>query len=130
MLKYVFFPVPSPSIYLSRIPDYPIQLFTTNSLVLTCIIEVSDAIDTLVAINTTWSGHSSLFDNRRRVIVSELEGLKPMYETFVTFSSLQSDDSGTYECLANIRPQKLGSIVESPWSFESINIRVSKFLTD
>ena len=112
---------------MTRVPDHPTQLFTTNSLVLTCIIEVSNAVDTPVAINTTWSGHSSLFDNRRRVIVSDLEGLKPMYETFVTFSSLKTHDSGTYECLAKIRPQISGNILESPWSEKSININISKF---
>ena len=60
--------------------------------------------------------------------MSDLEGLKLMYETFVAFSSLKSQDSGTYECLAKIRPQISGSVIDSPWSFESINIRVSKFV--
>ena len=128
--KLLFFPlpVPPPTLLITREPAYPVRLFTTNSLILTCIIQLAPEVDTPVTINSQWTGHSSLTDNQRRVIVSELEGLRPMYETSVTFSTLKSSDSGSYACSANASPltDSSGGIIDSTWSSEALNISVCK----
>ena len=128
-MNYFFsLPVPSPTLLITREPAYPVRLFTTNSLILTCIIQLAPEVDTPVTINSQWTGHSSLTDNQRRVIVSELEGLRPMYETSVTFSTLKSSDSGSYACSANASPltDSSGGIIDSTWSSEALNISVCK----
>ena len=121
-------PVPPPTLLITREPAHPVRLFTTNSLILTCIIQLVPEVDTPVTINSRWTGHSSLTDNQRRVIVSELEGLRPMYETSVTFSTLKSSDSGSYVCSANVSPLNTlsGGVIESTWSSETLNVNVCK----
>ena len=99
------FVVPEPTVTIRRAPLHPAQLFTTDSLALTCVIELIPEVDSYVTINSQWRGHSSLTDRERRVIVSDLEGVKLMYNTSVTFSTLKSSDSGSYLCSASVLPQ-------------------------
>ena len=49
-----------------------------------------------------------------------------MHETSVTFTTLKTNDSGSYLCSANISPQPRmsGQIVESSRSAQTINIAV------
>ena len=110
-----------------RDPEYPVQLFTSHSLVLTCVIELIPEVDSYVTISSRWSGHTSLTDSERRVIVSDLEGIQLMYNTSVTFSSLKSSDNGSYTCSAFISPQPESEhLIGSPVSEESIDISVGK----
>ena len=82
-------------------------------------------MDTYVNIHSQWRGHSSLTENENRVIVSDLEGLKLMYNTSVTFYSLQSSDSGSYVCSATVSPVIDNDIViDSLPSVEEINISI------
>ena len=69
-----------------RAPEHSVQLFTTDSLVLTCVIELIPEADSYVAVNFQWRGHSSLTDSGRRVMVSELEGVHLKYNTSVTLT--------------------------------------------
>ena len=122
-----FYSVPEPTVLTSREPENPLRLYTTDSLTLTCIVEIDPAIDTRVAITSQWSGHSSLTNEGRRVVVSELEGISPSYTSVVTFTTLKSIDSGSYVCSAKVVPdQNPGTVVESNWSSESITIDVGK----
>ena len=122
-------PVPPPALLITREPKHPVRLFTTNNLTLTCVIQLVPEVDTPVSVNSQWTGHSSLSDNQRRVIVSELEGSHPKYESSVTFSTLKSGDSGSYVCSANVSPQTnmSGEVIESSWTSKSLNISVSKY---
>ena len=108
-----------------RVPEHPVQLFTTNQLILRCVVELIPEVDSLVAINSQWSGHSALTDERR-VIVSDVEGIQLVYETSVTFSSLKSSDSGSYVCSANVSPHPSlsGQLIESSRNEQTINIVV------
>ena len=118
--------VPRPTVTIIRDPEHPVELFTTNHLILTCVIELIPQVDSLVTINSQWSGHSSLTDSERRVIVSELQGVRLVHETSVTFSSLKTNDSGSYVCLANVssQPSMSGQVVASSRSVQTINIAV------
>ena len=82
---------------------------TGNPLTLTCSIQVGPAVDTPVMVNTQWIGHTPIFDDGERVIISQSEGEHPFYRSVVKFKSLKSEDAGDYICLANI-----SSLNESP----------------
>lgn len=116
--------VPAPSVVIMQDPNID-QLYTTDSLVLTCMIELIPEVDSLVVINSQWRGHSSLTDSERRVIVSELEGVQLMYHTTVTFNSLKSGDSGSYICSATVNPLS-ENVLGSPSTEESIAILIGK----
>ena len=122
--------VPRPTVTIIRDPEHPVELFTTNHLILTCVIELIPQVDSLVTINSQWRGHSSLTDSKRRVIVSELQGVRLVYETSVTFTTLKSSDSGSYVCSANISPQPRmsGQLIESSRSVQIINIAVGGYI--
>ena len=119
------FLVPEPTISILRDPDGSDQLFTTDSLVLTCVIELIPEVDSFVTISSQWRGHSSLTDSGRRVIVSDLEGVQLAYNTSVTFSTLKSSDSGSYVCSATVSPDvSADSLIESPVGVNTIIISV------
>ena len=108
-----------------RDPLFPTQLITTNSLILTCVIELIPEVDSYVAINSQWRGHSSLTDQERRVIVSDLEGVQLIYNTSVTFNTLKSSDSGSYLCSATVSPNSpTDNLLESPLAESTIRISV------
>ena len=111
-----------------REPEHPMQLFTTDSLVLTCVIDLIPEVDSYVTVNSQWSGHSSLTDRERRVIVSDLEGVRLTYNTSVTFSTLKSSDSGTYTCSATVTPVRERNLIESQTVDETISISVGKLI--
>ncbi|CAI8020956.1 hypothetical protein GBAR_LOCUS12479 [Geodia barretti] len=117
--------IPEPTVTILRAPEHPVQLFTNDSLVLTCVIELIPDVDSYVAINSQWRGHSSLTDSERRVIVSDLEGVQLFYNTSVTFSALKSSDSGSYTCSATVSPIEPEShLMQSHLVEETITISV------
>ena len=121
------FLVPEPTISILRDPEVPDQLFTTDSLVLTCVIELIPEVDSFVTLTSQWRGHSSLTDSERRVIVSDLEGVQLVYNTSVTFSTLRSSDSGSYICSATVGPDVSNSkshLIESSVGVNTIIISV------
>ena len=129
--SYVLCLVPEPRVSIFRDPEYPVQLFTCHSLVLTCVIDLIPEVDSYVAIHSQWRGHSSLTDNERRVIVSDLEGDQLVYRTSVNFNTLKSSDSGYYVCSASINPLALpqsGSLIGSPVNEEEINISIGEVI--
>ena len=108
-----------------RVPEHPLVLFTADSLVLNCVIELIPEVDSYVTISSQWSGHSSLTDSARRVIVADLEGTQLTYNTSVTFNTLKSSDSGSYVFSATISPQSESmNLIESSLNKETITISV------
>ena len=124
ILYFFTFLVPKPTVSILRDPEFPDLLLTTDSLVLTCVIELIPEVDSFVTISSQWRGHSSLTDSERRVIVSDLEGVRLVYNTSVTFSTLQSNDGGTYICSATVSPDVSDSLIESPVGVNTIIISV------
>ena len=109
-----------------RDPAHPSQLLTGNELVLTCVIQLIPEVDTPVNVSSHWTGHPSLSNDTGRVTVFDLEGFHPMYQSYVIFSNLSLNDSGSYDCSANARTNIFGEIVESLWSSETVSFTVSK----
>ena len=110
-----------------RVPEHPLVLFTTDSLVLYCVIELIPEVDSHVTISSQWSGHSSLTDSARRVIIADLEGTQLTYNTSVTFNTLKSSDSGSYVCSATVGQQS-ESMSGSPLNEETITISIGMSL--
>ena len=101
------------------------MLFTTDSLVLNCVIELIPEVDSYITISSQWSGHSSLTDSARRIIVADLEGTRLTFNTSVTFNTLKSVDSGSYVCSATVSPlSESMNLIGSPLNEEIINISV------
>ena len=125
--------VPEPTVSILRDPEVPDQLLTTDSLVLTCVIELIPEVDSFVTISSQWRGHSSLTDRERRVIVSDLQGVQLVYNTSVTFSTLKSSDSGSYVCSATVSPDVSDSqsqLIESSVGVNTIIISVGMCTAD
>ena len=89
------------------------------------MIELIPEIDTPVSIRSQWRGHTSLTDNGRRVVVSDLEGVQLMYNSSVTFSTLKSVDSGIYICSATVTPTE--NLISSGTSEGRITISVGMY---
>ena len=104
---------------ISRDPDSSTQLFTKNSLLLTCTIAVNTAVDTQIFVNTQLGGHPSLSDSPR-VAIS-----RTPYTIQVAFSSLKSRDSGTYECGVQI-VSVVDVVMSSSMVASAINISICK----
>ena len=98
------FTVPEPTVSIFQVAEDPLVLFTTDSLVLNCVIELIPEVDSHIAISSKWNGHTSLRESSRRVIIADLEGEKLTYNTSVTFEYLKSSDSGSYVCSATVSP--------------------------
>ena len=110
-----------------RDPVYPVQLFSSHSLVLTCVIEVIPEVDSYISVDSRWSGHSALTDRERRVIVSDLRGIQLTYNTSVTIRELKSSDSGSYVCSASVTPgPNPNNLIDSSQVEETIRISVGK----
>ena len=125
MCIFSVFTVPEPTISILRVPEHPLVLFTTNSLVLNCVIQLIPEVDSYVTISSQWSGHSSLTDSARRVIVADLEGVQLTYNTSVTFTTLKSSDSGSYVCSATVGPLSDSmNLIASPLNSEEVRISV------
>ena len=121
--------VPPPSVTILRDPDHPVQLFSSHSLVLTCVIQLIPEVDSYVQVDSRWSGHSSLTDRDRRVIISDLRGVQLTYNTSVTISEMRSTDSGSYACSASISPaQPTMNLIESLEVEVTITISVGRYI--
>ena len=96
--------VPAPFVPILRDLEPPIQLSSSHSLVLTCVTQLIPEVDSYITVDSRWSGHSSLTNRERRVIVSDLRGVQLMYNTSVTISEMKWSDSGFYVCSASSSP--------------------------
>ena len=75
------------------------------NLTLICTIQLNTAVDTNVMVNASWTGPAVFASNSQgRISVTSPTGSVPLYETRVFFSPLNSTDSGTYVCQADVRP--------------------------
>lgn len=111
-----FFSVPAPIVRTIRDPDSSTQLYTTDSLVLKCLVELDPAVDTPVAVNTQWSVSAS-----PRVAVSAASRVPP-YPSSIRFSSLKSSDTGTYVCTVQVTSVGNSNVIGSLPTSRSIVI--------
>ena len=81
------------------------QLFTTDTLDLVCRCNIDLAVDVPVQVDFKWLGPStSVISNDSRVSVVDVEGAMLEYNSILSFSSLQSSDSGSYTCTSIAAP--------------------------
>ena len=79
------------------------HLYTTTKLKMICTVSVDAAIvDTPIRVVNTWSGPNGTLQESRRVGISYNVAYTTSYQSSLTFSYLQSSDSGTYTCSAAI----------------------------
>ena len=96
--------VPTPVVRIIPEPDTA-QLFTTDTLDLLCLCNLDLAVDVPVQVDIKWLGQSaSVMSNDSRVSVVDSEGEVLEYNSILSFSSLQSSDSGTYTCTSIVVP--------------------------
>ena len=96
---YCYSVVPAPSVVIERVGDP----FNGSVFTLSCIVTVSQSVDTNISISTQWG--LPVADKQPETIsnaskrVAELVGHHNL-----TFNPLRSQDSGQYECNATISP--------------------------
>ena len=116
-------PVPSPSVTLSHNPESGILRHGDN-LTLTCTIQLDGAIDTGVDVTVLWTGPPGNIssDNPTATMDSGT-----VYESTVTFSSLETSDSGDYTCTATVSPDPSSEFVaESGGRTDTLSIIVGE----
>ena len=116
-------PVTSQSVTVSRDPESG-TLCHGDNLTLTCTIQLDGAINTGLDVTVVWIGPPGSIspDNPTPTMDSET-----VYESTVTFSSLENSDSGDYNCTATVRPDPSSEfITESGEGTDTLSITVGK----
>ena len=108
---FVFFAVPSPIVNISGLPNT--SLYTGTTLILTCIIELHETVDTPVVVTGTWRRSGDVIANTTRTQFSEvLQNSALVYQTSLSLVPLSSAlDSGQYECESLVRPDSDSAFV-------------------
>lgn len=101
--------VPTPMVSFSRAPEPP--YYEGALLSLTCTMELHEAIDVDVTVNTQWMHGDDVIESSHRVSLLELEINSLMYSTSVTFDPLSIADSGPYMCDFRVLPGLLTDFV-------------------
>ena len=105
---------PSLSISRERIED---SLIVNQDLTLTCTAQLSQYVDTSVAVEFIWTGP--------RGVLTTMTIQEEAYTSTVTVSRLQINDSGTYTCNAAVSPNvSFPFIVASTDATSMVNITV------
>ena len=92
--------VPTPAVTVLRNPESSTQLFTTDTLILTCIIQVDSTVDTAIVVSAFWSGNPSLSESPR-VVLNRIS-TEASYASQVTFTSLKLSDTADYLCSVRV----------------------------
>ena len=103
---------------IERDPDVSTQLFTTDTLILTCIVQVHSAVDTPIAVNAFWSGNPALSESPR--VTLDPIPTEASYASQVTFASLKSSDTADYVCSVRVI-----SSVEKVENSDQVHISIS-----
>ena len=93
--------VSTPSVALILSPNDE-HLYTTTQLTMICSVFVNAAVDTPIKGATTWSGPNGTLQESRRVHINNTVAYTMSYRSFVTFTNLQSSDSGNYCCSVTV----------------------------
>ena len=105
--------VPPPTaVTVTASPDDPI--LTGSSLTLTCSIELSEAVDIAVTLNTVWSGPPGTQFTTSTPVATRMTATT--YTSTATISSVETSDSGEYTCTATVSST-------SPFLIDSENIQ-------
>ena len=92
--------VPPPTaVTVTASPDDPF-IVEDHPLNLTCSIELSDAVDIAVTVNTVWSGPSGTQFTTTTSVATRMTATT--YTSTATISSVETSDSGEYICTATV----------------------------
>ncbi len=91
-----------PSVHIERSPSG--NHFTGQSLTLKCWTHLNDTVDIPVQVTHTWTGPGGTIrtDSRRTLTGVSVNG--SIYYSTLTFRSLRTSDSGTYQCQSTSLP--------------------------
>ena len=99
MIVTLSYLVPPPTaVTVTTSPDGTI--FTGSPLTLTCSIELSEAVDIAVTVNTVWSGPSVTQFTTTTSVATRMTATT--YTSTATISSVETRDSGEYTCRATV----------------------------
>ena len=107
----------------TRDPPAPLLLYTGDSLVLTCAVEVSVYVDTAVDVMKWWHkiGSGPVHHNPPRVTVSSAQ-----LSSSVNINDIISSDAGTYECSVQLSTAGILHVNDSIKVTESVEIPACK----
>ena len=104
--KHIFIlsPDPEPVIQLEQSPPNMTQYYAGYDLALSCLVSVSPEVVGRVSITATWSKddreYSNNWDSRISVSPPSLTSDDGVYATSLSFTPLDSRDTGSYQCMA------------------------------
>ena len=88
-------------------------VYTGDTLLLTCMTRLNQAVDTAVRVTHLWTGPGGVVSSGSGVRVSTVTGSGQEYSSSVTFTSLRSSHSGTYTCSSTVSPVQSSLFVKS-----------------
>ena len=94
--------VPPPNAYITFFPQRSmLYLGTMTSIV--CVFAIQLVVDTPVTMNTIWIGpQGTVYNGNRTTVTSYSQPSAMVYNTTLQISPLNSNDTGTYQCVGNI----------------------------
>lgn len=109
---------------ISGLPDDPI--YSGTSLSLTCTVVLHDAIDTGVAVSSTWRRSGELLTTSARRNISDIMAINSsVYQTYISTTPLSSTlDSGHYTCRVTVIPEPSLPFVHMVTSATTITVNV------
>ena len=97
-------------------------IFTGSSLTLTCSIELSEAVDIAVTVNTVWSGPSGAQFTTSTPVATRMTATT--YTSTATISSVGTSDSGEYTCTATVSSTSNSFVLASGGATGSTSVTV------
>ena len=97
-------------------------IFTGSSLTLTCSIELSEAVNIAVTVNTVWSGPPGTQFTTTTSVASMVTATT--YTSTATISSVETSDSGEYTCTATVSSTSNSFVLASGGALGSTSVTV------
>ncbi len=104
--------VVSDSVAITRSPSTE-TVYTSESLILTCVTTLNPAVDIPVRVTHQWVGPGGAVSTGNGVAVSVVTGFGFEYSSTISIAFLSSSHSGTYTCTSTVAPSRLSVFLES-----------------
>ena len=108
-LHGIFNSVPDPNVTIISNKSNPIRP-VGSAVKLTCTVELSQAVDVPVTLNTVWTGPDGFMATNRSLLTIET---RDAYTTVVTIASVGRSQSGDYYCSVSIGSASSNMITHS-----------------
>ena len=100
-------------------------IFTGSSLTLTCSIELSEAVNITVTVNTVWSGPPGTQFTTTTSVATRMTATT--YTSTATISSVETSDSGEYTCTATVNSTSNSFVLASGGVTGSTSVNVGMY---